>query len=298
MDNRIETLKFIFSQALTYTFINTMYEYSYLSEEYIKDNDLYKRVYETEVENEDDTTTIMFRNIDPALTANLKSDIMFDFRFVTLFSDANIIQVDIQLIGLVEVAGSELTVFISDILNMPLKNMFDVIGNVYYDYSEIGLNTDGNYIKFYEDMLLCYTVDAADGIQLSVKSIFLNDLPIYYDIEINDALIKEIAQYTASESDSYIQELIDNNQQNLQNLAQFGSSLFKINLRTFKKKFHNLLNCEPTNTEQLMKYMIANSVVRFGSATLSDLLALYDKTEFIKFNKVIYNFTLNKEETE
>jgi hypothetical protein len=183
--------------------------------------------------------------------------------------------------------------YIKDVINNFIKYFFTGLGTLFTSYDELGVD-DIEFVKFDNNLQLNFILDKTNNITLSTKMLFLNDLDIMYDLSYNKELVKMIDDYSPNELGKAVQQILDNESEMMTELYDYNSVMFNINVEKLAEDYEKVLS-KPESVGDITKHVILNSILRSGTATVSDIMQLFNVTEYLSVNKIIYSVNLKKD---
>lgn len=298
MSQRSETLKIIVTQALNFTHYHMAVDSADTYSGDLVPAEFFKSVYNiTEESDTDDIISMKVNDINITSALNAINDMSFALVFSFGLTESTINVINIEVLDLVysePVEGN--TIYINDFLNGYLKYLFSGIANTYNDFDELGIESSAEKIVIDKNIDMNYILDRGNNVSLSIKTLFLNDMDITYDLTITDELVSKISKYTSELTES-INSLIQNNKTTVKDLYEFDDGIVDVNVQAIKTDYADFLSVPPETTKELMQHLILNAIIRSGVVSLSNMLALFDETEYLTLNKIAFSTTLTNQDT-
>jgi hypothetical protein len=89
-----------------------------------------------------------------------------------------------------------------------------------------------------------------------------------------------------------IKEILDNSGKLVTSLYAYDNELFDIDTTLLKERFSSSIKGTPTTNALLIKELAYNSILRSGISTASSMLALYDDSDYLSVDSVIFKIEL------
>lgn len=257
------------------------------TEEY-KVEDFYKTEYTSNIAQSENAYVITFKDVNITEAINKTNNLKYDIRLTILLDEANalnVIQAEILDIDFIE--NESIDIYIKDFINGYINNLYDAILEIRSNFSEIGDSVDKS-IKLNGEIQINLVLNRKNNIHPSIKSVFLNNNNVKYCIKTSNDFIDKVAKY-APELRSSIEDLLTKNEKIVTELMEYDNSIVTVDVKELEKDFEQLLSSTPETISELVKYMICNSIIRAGVTMFSNILALFDNTEDLIVEYIIYS---------
>lgn len=295
MSKRSDTLKFITTMALNYAHYHMTVESLDVNDDDVKEDDFLKMQYDfgEQIDGDDEVIILHLNNVNITEAVNVVNNLNFGLDITYILEDSTVTEMHVAILDIDFIENEDVTVYIKDFINNYLKYSFSGIVELYLEYEQLSLEKSDQIVNFGDTLLLNFILDKKNNIQPSIKTLFLNDMDVIYDIDFKNTLINELAAYSP-DLEPAIRQIVDNNQQLVTELYDFDYGVVFVNSDLLKQNYNDILTNEPDNIKDLMKALIVNSAIRSGQSTLSNMLALYDDSELLSVNMITYSVLLSK----
>ncbi len=295
MSKRSKTLQYITQMALNYTHYHMTAESISVNDDSVEQEIFLKHKYEMseQIEGQDQIIHIHLSNVNITAPIEIKNNIDFGLNVIYVLKDSTVTEVNVEILDIDFLDDDDIKVFIKDFINNYLKYIFTGIVQIYLEYDEVSVDDGDETVKLDGEIQINLILDKKNNIQPSIKSLFLNDMDVIYDIDFGPQLVEDIREYSKDFREP-VEQLIANNKQMVTELYDFDDGIVRVDVDLLENNYSHVLKQKPESVGEVMKHLILNSIIRSGQASLGNMLALYDSSKFLSVNSIIFSTLLTK----
>ncbi len=270
--------------ALNYTHYHMTAESISVNDDSVEQEIFLKHKYEMseQIEGQDQIIHIHLSNVNITAPIEIKNNIDFGLNVIYVLKDSTVTEVNVEILDIDFLDDDDIKVFIKDFINNYLKYIFTGIVQIYLEYDEVSVDDGDETVKLDGEIQINLILDKKNNIQPSIKSLFLNDMDVIYDIDFGPQLVEDIREYSKDFREP-VEQLIANNKQMVTELYDFDDGIVRVDVDLLENNYSHVL-----------KHLILNSIIRSGQASLGNMLALYDSSKFLSVNSIIFSTLLTK----
>lgn len=297
IENSIDVLKSITTQVINYANYSTVIDSVNSDSTEIDADVFFEETYDfsPHSSNEDNILVLQSNDIEIASALKTKTNIKFGLNCSYLLEDSTISSVIVEITDFVFNPEDDHTINIKDFYNTYLKYVLTGFANLFSEFEMISNEEDNkDAVYFGNDLVIQYVLSADNGVHLSIKSLFVNDVDVVYSISTSKDLV-DLYNDIAPEAKAKIEEIISNTGNLVSDLWSYDNDIIDVNVDELQSRFQKTIQAgAPTTNAQLVKELIYYSILRSGVSSISNLLALYDDTNYLSVNSVIYSIELER----
>jgi len=147
---------------------------------------------------------------------------------------------------------------------------------------------DASKIIFDRNSNISVSFKSDEGVTLSIRNLFLNDLILNYSLQTTNEFIDEIGMYSTDFAES-IKYIIDNQNKDVTDIYTKSDDLVSIDIAQLNKDFKEQ---EVHDGSTYLFNTMLHQIQRMKKATLADLLILFDRNG-IELKTIEYKYKMN-----
>jgi hypothetical protein len=232
--------------------------------------------------------TIKVKNVNITGAVKMKNNLDFDLNFVYYITDSTITSIELEIIDLDIVESDDIKVYIKNFLNNYIQYTFRAIAEAFMEYELIShKDTDDVFVKFEKTLGASFKLTKSANVKIGIKSLFINQLPMSYEIKTSDELIDQVGDYS-EEIKVKVENLIANSGSTVEEMANFNNEIFSVDTKVLQDRFANIVGAPVETNDDLVKKLAYQSIKRTGQTSIGNLLTLYDNSNMLSVEKVEY----------
>jgi len=276
-------LKNISNIILGHTAYNTVFE----SIKYENTIPEYNPVFSYEWELIENGNVITVKNtvpIDCAGVIDRSSSLMFDIEFLYYIENDELSQIQINISNIKPNYGAK-SILINDFINNIVQYLITGSYSIFdgRDYIAMGGNEEKTKIILNPNAKVSIGFKSENNAKLSIRSLFINDLTVVYNITEKQTLIDSVKSYSATLGND-VQFIIEHNNTETADIYKLAEGAEPVDmdllLKDYKKTGVN-------NCKDYLYNVTLNKIVRTQYATVADILSLADGVD-IELNSINY----------
>jgi hypothetical protein len=197
-------------------------------------------------------------------------------------------QVSIQISN-IESNYSSTAILMNDFINSMVEYLLSAVYGIVDGREYLSLSEDGQTARTELDPDFKVSIDfiKENGADLSIRSIFSNDLIVKYDIVEKNDLLDEIKSFSPELAED-VKYVIENNGKEVANLYDKGWNAQPVSVEAISESYKDVTI---SNTKDYLFNTILHKITRSGHATVADILTLCDGVNIeLKSVSFITNF--------
>lgn len=235
-------------------------------------------------ENSNIVTVKSTSKIDCAGTIDRKSTLAFDITIYYYIENDELSQIQLNVAN-VESNSDSNSILINDFINNIVQYLITGAYAIFdgREYVALESNEEGTKIMLDSHAKVGVGFKTADGVKLSIRSIFINDLIINYNFTEKNTLVDTISEYSPKLGED-VKSLIANKSTDAADIFKLSDTAEPVDIALISKDYKDV---EVDTTKSYLFNTILHKIKRSGMATLSDVLTLCDGNE-IELDSVNY----------
>lgn len=287
LKDKMEVLKRISNVILGHATYNTTFEsikYENLVPEY---KPTFSYNWEMS-ENKDIISMVCLDLVDCSKTIDRKSTLKFNVSIYYNIEDNLLSNIQIDISNL-KSSYEPNAIMINDFVNNIVLYLFTGTYAVFTgrDYIALEGNEEASRIELDKNAKVSVGFNSANGVPLSIRSLFINDLVMAYKINDKSKLVESVSPYSEKLGKD-LKYLLENQNTEKDDIYTLSTKSEEVDVNLIIKDFKSK---KIENGKDYLYNTILNKIKRSGYASLADILTLHDGSELeLESVKYIVNF--------
>ena len=227
-------------------------------------------------ENKDVISMICLDEVDCSKTIDRASSLKFNVAIYYNIEDNILSTIQIDISNLKSSSGPDV-ILINDFVNNIVQYLFTGTYSIFYkrDYIALEGNEEASRIELDKNAKVSVGFKSANGVPLSIRSLFMNDLIISYKINDKAKVVESVSAYSEKLSKG-LKYLLENQNTEKDDIYALSIKSEEVDIDLINKDFKDK---KIENGKDYLFNTILHKVKRSGYASLADILTLHDGSE-------------------
>lgn len=239
-------------------------------------------------ENKDIISMVCLDLVDCSKTIDRKSTLKFNVSIYYNIEDNLLSNIQIDISNL-KSSYEPNAIMINDFVNNIVLYLFTGTYAVFTgrDYIALEGNEEASRIELDKNAKVSVGFNSANGVPLSIRSLFINDLVMAYKINDKSKLVESVSPYSEKLGKD-LKYLLENQNTEKDDIYTLSTKSEEVDVNLIIKDFKSK---KIENGKDYLYNTILNKIKRSGYASLADILTLHDGSELeLESVKYIVNF--------